>query len=115
MLKGYSRSGFQFTPRCLQKSVIPSRCGCSGGIRTTRKEENITGPAGLHFFLPVLVNYSFTDSAVNKPTELPAAEFPRGAAAFYFGWTFFFGAQQGFKPPSRFFFNATKNRICRSA
>lgn len=52
-------------------------------------EENITGPADLHFFLPVFVNYSFTDSTVNKPTKLPCVEFPRGAPAFYFSWTLF--------------------------
>ena len=61
-------------------------------------EKNITGPADLHFFPPVFVNYPFTDSAVNKPTKLPRVEFPRGAPAFYFSWAFF-QRPAGFQSP----------------
>ena len=50
--------------------------------------EHLTGSADFHLFVPIALNCTFTDGAINEPTEPSRLELP--------GWTLFLSLWRAF-------------------
>jgi hypothetical protein len=54
------------------------------------REQNLTLSTDLHLFVPILLNFPFTNGAINKPTELSSPELPSRTFFFDLGRTPFY-------------------------